>query len=874
MNSKRKLGLILSFVLAVGCSKPPDQALLDQHRNLGKAFYENPTTQREAVREFQQALALAPNSVRDKLNYALALLKLQGREEEAIKLLQEVQRRDPTLPHTWFNLGIYYKRQGDAQRAIAQFSGLLARAPDEAIAHYQLGTLYNQTNRRQEAQAQFQKAAELDPLLAAARFQLYNLHRLAGNAAQADRYLADFERIKTLQKSWVIPENVEWCNYAEIYDPPEDRAETAAPPEPKFSDTRLNGTVDPATAGLTLIDSTGSGQTDLLAWSSEGIRLFLKGQRPAAETGLEGVSGVIDVAPGDFNNDGLMDLCVLTASGPMLYRNTGGKFVRERAALPARAFDRAVWIDYDHDYDLDLILLGPEPALMRNQGAAGWADRTEDFPFVKGAVASTRKLRVVPDSKAFDLAVFYRDRAPVLYRDQLGGRYTAEAFHGQPAADAKQVDADFDATGRLDRARIDADGSIHLLRNQSDQNHHWVRVQLKGVRSLKLAQDALVEMKVGTLYGRQFYNGVPLLFDGGEHASVDVVRITWPNGLIQNEVRQATNQTHTYQEAQRLSGSCPMIWTWNGREFQFITDVLGVAPLGARNGDGSYFPVDHEEYVQIPGSALQSANGHYEVRVTEELSEVSYLDQIQLYAVDHRASTEIFTNEKFKGPPYPEFRLFSVERRIYPKTARDDDGTDVLPDLIAKDQRYPDHFRRSETGVADLHSLDLDFGAVAQSGKAILLLNGWVDWPDGSTFRKASQESEAGLVMPYLQVQDTAGAWKTVNQDMGMPAGKPKTIVVPIEFLSMSRKVRIVTNLCVYWDEIFLSEGASDAQVLPAPIPFESADLHFRGFSETRIDPRRKQPDTFFYDRVSAVSFWNPTPGLYTRSGPVDTLLR
>ncbi|HTC37057.1 MAG TPA: hypothetical protein VK724_27000, partial [Bryobacteraceae bacterium] len=314
--------------------------------------------------------------------------------------------------------------------------------------------------------------------------------------------------------------------------------------------------------------------------------------------------------------------------------------------------------------------------------------------------------------------------------------------------------------------------------------------------------------------------------------------------------------------------------TWNGRQFQFITDVLGVAPLGARDGDGSYFPVDHEEWVQIPGTALQPTGDHYEVRVTEELSEVSYLDQIQLYAIDHRAGIEIFTNEKFKAPPYPEFHLFAVERRIYPKTARDGHGDDVLPQLIAKDQRYPDHFRRSETGVADLHSLDLDFGSVAPSGKAILLLNGWVDWPDGSTFRRAAQESKAGLVMPYLQVQDATGAWKTVNQDMGMPAGKPKTIVVPVEFLSASRKVRIVTNLCVYWDEIFLSEGASDAGAKPTLIPFDSADLHFRGFSETRIDAQRKQPDTFFYDHVSTASFWNPTVGLYTRYGSIDNLLR
>ena len=393
--------------------------LLAQHRNLGKAFYENPTTKQEAVQEFEQALKLAPDSAREKLNYALALLRASGHDEEAVRRLQEVQRQDPSLPHTWFNLGIYYKRQGDANRAIAQFEGMVARAPSEPIGHYQLGALYRQVNRNAEAQTQFERAAELDPLLAAAPFQLYNLQRLAGNTAQANRYLADFQRIQTLQKSWVIPEDVEWCAYAEIYDPPEARVEAAAPPEPTFTDTRLDGTVDFATAGMTLIDSTGGGQTDLLVWSSQGIRVFTSaGNSSRTASAWTELTGVIDVAPGDFDNDGLMDLCVLTAAGPALFRNTGGRFVRDPARLPARRFEKAVWLDYDHDYDLDLVLLGAQPALVRNQGTAGWADRTGDFPFVKGAVTSARKLRVDPDSKAFDLAVFYGDRAPVLYRDQ------------------------------------------------------------------------------------------------------------------------------------------------------------------------------------------------------------------------------------------------------------------------------------------------------------------------------------------------------------------------------------------------------------------------------------------------------------------------
>ena len=99
------------------------------------------------------------------------------------------------------------------------------------------------------------------------------------------------------------------------------------------------------------------------------------------ESGLQSLTGVLFVAPGDFDNDGLMDLCVVTESGPRLYRNTGGKFTTVEA-LPKRRFERAVWIDYDHDYDLDLILLGDQPVLMRNQGEAGFADRTNDFPFV------------------------------------------------------------------------------------------------------------------------------------------------------------------------------------------------------------------------------------------------------------------------------------------------------------------------------------------------------------------------------------------------------------------------------------------------------------------------------------------------------------
>jgi hypothetical protein len=356
---------------------------------------------------------------------------------------------------------------------------------------------------------------------------------------------------------------------------------------------------------------------------------------------------------------------------------------------------------------------------------------------------------------------------------------------------------------------------------------------------------------------------------------VDTVRITWPNGLIQNELNQPLNKVAAIKEAPRLSGSCPMIFTWNGERFVFITDVLGVAPLGASSGDGQFFPVDHDEYVSIPGDLLKLRNGAYEVRVTEELHEVSYLDQIKLIALDHPTATEIVTNDKFKSPPFPEFRLFGGERRIYARSAHDDQGNDVRASLSAQDFAYPDAFRRNSAGVAEMHHLDLDFGKAATSNHAVLVLHGWVDWADGSTFLAATQERR-DLVFPYLQVKDAAGNWKIVVEDMGIPSGKPKTMAVDLtgKFLSDSREVRIVTNLCVYWDEIYLLESDAAPSNRMTAAALLSADLHFRGFSRPTIHSQRKQPEQFEYQAVSPTSMWNPTPGAYTRYGAVADLLR
>jgi len=956
MSSLPKVSLtgVVAFALFGFQSEQGAADRLAQARNLGKAFYENPTTQTESVEQFKKALDMAPDSARERINYGLSLLRA-AKTKEGIAELEKAQKQDPSIPHTWFNLGVAFKKDSRYDEAIAQFQGMIRLVPEEPISHYNLGYLYRLSGKPEEAIKEFELSSKYNPDLAGPHFALYTSWRQS-RPEDAAKESAIFQEIRKRHTGAAVPEDLEWSFFAEVYDPAEP-AVVQARETPALQLHSEKIADHPGTGcGLAAADLDGDGTADLITWSSTKIQAYRSGSK-ALDLGIAGVKDIVSVVPGDFNNDGLADLLVLTKAGAELWVNAKGKFTKSAVALPAGPFTSAVWLDYDHDYDLDLFLLGEHSVLMRNNGTAGFSDESKAFPFVSGTATLGVTFDLVPDTDPMDLVVAYADRTGVIYRDRLNGKYEAQDIKVLPAgaksllaadmnndratdlivstglgafvawnrtdgfvkgaelkAEGAAAIADFENRGLFDiaaggtvyrndgkggfearkadfaakpEAMLSADfGGPHTSLAALSENglavvtnttpgNGFLRATLTGVKNVRLSYGAKVELKAGSHYQKQTYRGLPLTFGiPAQYKDTDTVRITWPNGLIQNEIHQAVGP-HVYKEAQRLSGSCPMIFTWNGKGFQFLTDVLGVAPLGASSGDGNYFPVDHDEYVQIPAEAMVPKDGKYEIRISEELREVSYIDKIRLIAVDHPAGTDIYTNDKFKSPPFPEFRLFGVTKPVYPVSAKDDAGRDVLPSLLEKDAKYPDAYSRDFAGTAQLHNLDLDFGTAAKSNRAVLILSGWVDWADGSTFLNDSQQTKAGLVMPYLQVKDAKGNWKTVIEDMGIPAGKPKTISVDLtgKFLSASREVRIVTNLCVYWDRIFLSEETGKPQTVLTSAGPNSADLHFRGFSKAVIDAERKQPENFIYSEVSPVSQWNPTPGFYTRFGDVRELL-
>jgi tetratricopeptide (TPR) repeat protein len=944
-----------------------DDEQLWHYRNLGKAFYENPTTQFQAVEMFERALKLAPDSPRERLNYGLALIRA-GRAEEGVAKLLAVQKQAPEIPHTWFNLGIIYKKEARYAESRDQFEEMVRLVPDEPISHYNLGVTLRLTGDQDRALRHFEKAAELDPNMAGPFFQMYNAYRAQGREEGAAEALRTFQENRRRQAGAAIPEDLDWSYYAEILDIVDPVEEVALSPSDfasglVYEKRFLEGPVKTG-LGLLPIALDVDEVVGLLAWSEASLFHYPAASSAARELYRLESGRIRTVVPGDFNNDGLIDLCLVLDEGAVLLENREGRFEKVQRVGGSNSYTTAVWHDFDHDSDLDLFLLGSSTDLYRNNGGSGFSRETDLFPFVEGEAVAGVVIDLVKDTNNIDMVFAYKDRPAVLYRDRLAGNFEAidlpvvdagtrqlwiadldndgwtdfvglsdrglrAYFNREGVFQAGQhriagsgpvaladltnrgfvdlvfgsdiymhkgqgrfekvrvsteipspaalVAYDFDADGRVDLAVLTGEGRVAVLAGGAEVPGNWVIIELSGVRNPKLAPAAEVEVKAGALYQKKLYFGLPLHFGLGDYSKVDTVRITWPNGLIQNEPEQEVGQAFKYEEQQRLSGSCPMVFTWNGDEFEFITDVLAVAPLGAAAGDGVFFPVDNDEYVQIAAESMaRNERGLYEIRITEELREIGYLDKVKLYAVDRPEDTGVYTSDKFKSPPFPEFRLYGVRDRIYPKRAVDHRGNDVTEKILHRDQRYPSNFERDLVGVAETHFLELDFGPnAAPDNQAILVLHGWVDWADGSTIRRLAQDESTRLVMPYLQVLDEKGRWVTAIEDMGVPAGKPKTIVVDLSghFRSAERRVRIVTNLCVYWDEIFLGEETAEPAVDMRALDLHDAQLVYRGFSRPIVHPERLQPETFDYSQWMPVSMWNPADGFYTRYGDVKPLL-
>ena len=175
--------------------------------------------------------------------------------------------------------------------------------------------------------------------------------------------------------------------------------------------------------------------------------------------------------------------------------------------------------------------------------------------------------------------------------------------------------------------------------------------------------------------------------------------------------------------------------------------------------------------------------------------------------------------------------------------------------------------------------LDLDQDA-GRPG-TFLFLRGWIYPSDASINVALSQQHQLHAELPTLEVRDARGRWAAART-VGFPSGKDKTVVIDLAglFPTGDHRVRLRTNLQVYWDQAFVAEnlGAGSQEpgagsLAPKLLAPSSGFLHFRGFSRMYRRGGRYGPHWFDYDDVTKESPWRPITGAATRYGDVRPLL-
>lgn len=572
----------------------------------------------------------------------------------------------------------------------------------------------------------------------------------------------------------------------------------------------------------------------------------------AGEVGLGASGNWTAAAAGDVNKDGFTDLFFTSADGPGLFALTDGRGSYRTAEAPAGSgtASAAQFLDYDDDGLLDLVML-------TNSGLRVWRNLGNDW-------MNTSERAVARE-------------------------LTADAADKVDATGHLIASGDMDGDGDTDLVVRSAGGFLKVARNDGGSSNYSLRVSLTGRVSNRSGVGSKVEVRAGSLGQKlETYAATPapapadVIFGLGARGGADAVRILWPAGIVQAEMETAamragpkkTFATLPVTELDKKPSSCPYLYTWDGERFRFITDFMGGGEMGYWEGPGHYNTPDPDEYVRIRGDQLKEKEGRFELRVTNELEEVLYVDRLQLIAVAHPAGVEVYPNEGMTSPPRP-FVLYKTKGARPPLEARDDRGRDVLPQLKEMDRRFVEGFELdSVRGYAGEHALTLKLDdRRGPDGRTLLLLTGWTDYAFSSDNVAASHAGKE-TKLPALQVRDARGRWRTVIEDIGIPVGRPQTVTVDLtgKFLSSSREVRIVTSLRIYWDQVLVDASAGDTPVRMTRLDPIKADLQWRGYS-AEVTPDGREPFTYDYEKVSSSSPWKVFPGRYTRTGDVRELL-
>ncbi len=604
-----------------------------------------------------------------------------------------------------------------------------------------------------------------------------------------------------------------------------------------------------------------------------------------AKTGLAGGKNkTTAVVPTDFNNQRDIDFFVVNYGSPaQLFSNQRDGSFREIAASTGINFSgKALGVgagDLNKDNFVDFYLPDAEgnASLFLSDGKGGFVRRGDGVTGRRGELAA----QIADYDNDGLLDVVTQTASGMSLQRGLGDKLAEAANSPIPTPNSRSLAlGDFTSDGGIDLISFNNDGGIVALKSEGF-GKNFARIQLAGKTSNRSAIGTKAELRSGSLRQKlEVYSASPAVasagvtFGLGYRTSVDALTMFWPAGIMQSEVgiKPGENQV---DELDRKGTSCPLLYTWNGSEYSFVTDFLGGCAIGAREPGNTWSQPDTNEYIRVTGDQLKAKDGMLSMRMNNQLEEVIFFDETRLLAVDHPADVEIYPNERLMpGPPYPEFKLYSVKAPRPPVRAFDDKGKDILPLIKDIDRRYPDDFEKLRfKGYAREHALELDLGDISKAKQVLLLLTAWIDYAD-STANLAASQAGVEIVPPYVQVKNDRGQWQTVIPQMGFPAGLPKTMTVDLtgKFLCADSHVRIVTSMRIYWDQILVDASDGNAPMKVTTLDPIAANLRWRGFPR-EYSPDGRKPLIYDYRQIEPFAPWKAHLGNYTRFGDVRELL-
>ena len=639
--------------------------------------------------------------------------------------------------------------------------------------------------------------------------------------------------------------------------------------------------------GVWAADIDADGDLDLVVARQDGAPAVLRNNGDdtfAVQAPFGGVSRLRGFAWADLDGEGVPDAALLDDQGVLrIFVNLRGSQFRERP-LPS-GFPRLAAIaaaDISGDGIVDLIGVGSDGALVRLSQQAG----TSQFE-------DARVTRIDPPSGLTpgNARLFFADldnngaadvvlSSPAASRVLLASVGRGFRAIGGPLPGGITSAADLDGDGVLELVARAEDGA-RVVRVKGQRRYHWQAIRPRAAtatgdqRINSYGIGGEVEVRTGLHAQKQVIAAPVVHFGLGEAQRAEVARITWPNGFLQSEFDLGADAA--IAASQRLKGSCPWLFAWNGSAMGFVTDFIWRSPLGLRiNAQATANVEMTEDWVRIRGDQLAPRNGAYDLRITAELWETHFFDLVSLLVVDHPEDTEIFVDERFAVPP-PRLGVVATSRVKDFAGARDDQGNDVLATVRARDDRHLDFAGRGRyQGVTREHYLELELPPDApRTGPLWLIAQGWIHPTDSSinvALGQGNHDAPRGL---SLEVADAKGRFRTIRPGLGFPAGKDKTILIDLEGIfpaAAPRRIRLRTNLEIFWDRLGWAVGRPDVTLTPRRLDLQAADLRFRGYSVTE-QKDASTPERPRYLLAGVAARWRDLEGFHTRFGDVRELL-